>query len=331
MSSPMNASAMPSVRVSATARARGNAPILLHGPSRHRVRTGRGRPPAVPHRRRQGVRAGLRRHEGGARDQRLRHRRPQEVRRGAGPGHGAVHRRRGDRLAVLEGADHEGGAFRACRLQQRARPAGRRRRHRAQGRRVHAPRRHRQGGACRQQSMATASAPSKRSRARSQGCMRSPTCRTASAAMSARSAAARPSTRSRPTRARRSICVSSSPPTARGPWRQSKRSSRKVSCRAPRRGSRSPASSIRWSRARRRSASIDHYAACAAALGQTVEPMFAGGCSDAGFAASAGAPTICAVGPVGGRAHSPDEYLEIDSIVPRAQALALAIMRLEGM
>jgi glutamate carboxypeptidase len=75
----------------------------------------------------------------------------------------------------------------------------------------------------------------------------------------------------------------------------------------------------------------DHYAACAAVLGQTVEPMFAGGCSDAGFASSAGAPTICAVGPIGGRAHSPEEYLEVDSIVPRAQALALAIMRLEGM
>jgi glutamate carboxypeptidase len=75
----------------------------------------------------------------------------------------------------------------------------------------------------------------------------------------------------------------------------------------------------------------DHYAACAATLGQSVEPMFAGGCSDAGFASSAGAPTICAVGPIGGRAHSPDEYLEVDSIAPRAQALALTIMRLEGM
>jgi glutamate carboxypeptidase len=74
-----------------------------------------------------------------------------------------------------------------------------------------------------------------------------------------------------------------------------------------------------------------HYAACARALGQGVEPMFAGGCSDAGFASSAGAPTICAVGPIGGRAHSPEEYPEVDSIVPRAQALALAIMRLERM
>jgi glutamate carboxypeptidase len=74
----------------------------------------------------------------------------------------------------------------------------------------------------------------------------------------------------------------------------------------------------------------EHYAACARALGQNVEPMFAGGCSDAGFAASAGAPTICAVGPIGGRAHTLEEFLDVASIVPRAQALALAIMRLDG-
>jgi glutamate carboxypeptidase len=70
------------------------------------------------------------------------------------------------------------------------------------------------------------------------------------------------------------------------------------------------------------------YADCARDLGQTVREEFAGGCSDAGFAASAGAPTICGVGPIGGRAHSPDEYLEVDTIIPRAQALALAVMRL---
>jgi glutamate carboxypeptidase len=58
--------------------------------------------------------------------------------------------------------------------------------------------------------------------------------------------------------------------------------------------------------------------------------VFAGGCADSGFAASVGAPTICAVGPIGGRAHSPEEYLDVDSIVPRAQALALAIMRLDA-
>jgi glutamate carboxypeptidase len=74
----------------------------------------------------------------------------------------------------------------------------------------------------------------------------------------------------------------------------------------------------------------EHYAACARELGQHVEPMFAGGCSDAGFASLAGAPVICAVGPIGGRAHTPEEYLDVASIVPRAQALALAIMRLPG-
>ncbi len=73
---------------------------------------------------------------------------------------------------------------------------------------------------------------------------------------------------------------------------------------------------------------FEHYAACARSLGQAVEGVFAGGCADSGFAASVGAPTICAVGPIGGRAHSPDEYLDVNSMVPRAQALALAIMRL---
>ena len=76
---------------------------------------------------------------------------------------------------------------------------------------------------------------------------------------------------------------------------------------------------------------FEHYVACARSLGQTVESVFAGGCADSGFAASVGAPTLCAVGPIGGRAHSPEEYLDVDSIVPRAQALALAIMRLDAL
>lgn len=71
-----------------------------------------------------------------------------------------------------------------------------------------------------------------------------------------------------------------------------------------------------------------HYAACAAALETPVKTEFTGGCADSGFAAETGAPTICAVGPVGGRAHTPEEYLEVETLVPRAQTLALAIMRL---
>lgn len=57
---------------------------------------------------------------------------------------------------------------------------------------------------------------------------------------------------------------------------------------------------------------------------------FAGGCADSGFTAGVGTPTICAVGPVGGKAHSPDEFLYLDSLVPRAQACARAIARLEN-
>ncbi|GLR90598.1 M20 family metallopeptidase [Bradyrhizobium iriomotense] len=59
----------------------------------------------------------------------------------------------------------------------------------------------------------------------------------------------------------------------------------------------------------------------------TLTGEFSGGCADSGFTAAVGTPTICGVGPVGGLAHTAEEYLEIDSIVPRAQALALAILR----
>jgi glutamate carboxypeptidase len=59
----------------------------------------------------------------------------------------------------------------------------------------------------------------------------------------------------------------------------------------------------------------------------TLQGEFSGGCADSGFTAAVGTPTICGVGPVGGLAHTPEEYLELDSIVPRAQALALAILR----
>src|SRR3954453_8235851 len=73
----------------------------------------------------------------------------------------------------------------------------------------------------------------------------------------------------------------------------------------------------------------EHYAAGLKELGITeTAALFTGGCADSGFASAAGTPTICAVGPVGGRAHSPEEYMEIDTFVPRAQALALAVLRL---
>ncbi len=74
---------------------------------------------------------------------------------------------------------------------------------------------------------------------------------------------------------------------------------------------------------------FDTYSSASADLGLSVKGEFSGGCADSGFTAGVGCPTICAVGPVGGNAHTADEYLEVSSIVPRAQALALAILRLK--
>jgi glutamate carboxypeptidase len=72
------------------------------------------------------------------------------------------------------------------------------------------------------------------------------------------------------------------------------------------------------------------YVDAAAATGFQTAGEFTGGCADSGFTAAMGARTICAVGPVGGSAHTPEEFMRIDSLVPRAQACARAIMRLEG-
>jgi glutamate carboxypeptidase len=71
------------------------------------------------------------------------------------------------------------------------------------------------------------------------------------------------------------------------------------------------------------------YVDAATASGFKTDGEFTGGCADSGFTAGVGTPTLCAVGPVGGKAHTPDEFLRIDSLVPRAQACARAIMRLD--
>jgi glutamate carboxypeptidase len=70
------------------------------------------------------------------------------------------------------------------------------------------------------------------------------------------------------------------------------------------------------------------YHAAAIDAGLVIQGEFSGGCADSGFSAGVGCPTLCATGPVGGNAHTPEEYLEVASLVPRAQALALAIVRL---
>jgi len=75
---------------------------------------------------------------------------------------------------------------------------------------------------------------------------------------------------------------------------------------------------------------FDHYAGCAEAVGLAVEPAFSGGSADSGFTSALGVPTLCGTGPIGEHAHTPHEVCHLDSLVPRARALALAIMGLEA-
>lgn len=63
-------------------------------------------------------------------------------------------------------------------------------------------------------------------------------------------------------------------------------------------------------------------------IGLNVRDVATGGGSDASFTASKGIPTIDGLGPVGGNAHSEDEYLEIDSLVERSLLLAKTIQKL---
>jgi glutamate carboxypeptidase len=73
---------------------------------------------------------------------------------------------------------------------------------------------------------------------------------------------------------------------------------------------------------------FEHYVACAAEFGMSPGGEYTGGSADSGFTAAVGTPTLCGTGPLGAKAHSPDEVCHLDTLVPRAQALALAIARL---
>jgi len=75
---------------------------------------------------------------------------------------------------------------------------------------------------------------------------------------------------------------------------------------------------------------VDHARAVARGLGFDVADAATGGASDANTTSGMGVPTLDGLGPIGGNDHSPAEYLEVDSIVPRTALLAgllLAIAR----
>lgn len=66
----------------------------------------------------------------------------------------------------------------------------------------------------------------------------------------------------------------------------------------------------------------------AKALGFTLDEQVTGGMSDGNHLAEGGIAVLDALGPVGGRAHSPDEYLRLETIVPRTAMVAGLIYRL---
>lgn len=66
---------------------------------------------------------------------------------------------------------------------------------------------------------------------------------------------------------------------------------------------------------------------CATELGFRVNDAATGGVSYANLLAGAGLPVLDGLGPVGGLDHSPGEYIDLESIVPRTALLALLILR----
>jgi glutamate carboxypeptidase len=61
-------------------------------------------------------------------------------------------------------------------------------------------------------------------------------------------------------------------------------------------------------------------------LGFDLKDAATGGASDANTTAGLGVPTVDGLGPIGGGDHSEEEYLELDSLVPRTTLLAALLL-----
>jgi glutamate carboxypeptidase len=73
---------------------------------------------------------------------------------------------------------------------------------------------------------------------------------------------------------------------------------------------------------------LDATIACGKELGLTIGHRRSGGVSDGNQLAAAGLPNIDSLGPRGGRIHSSDEFLLLDSLTERAKLTALLLMKL---
>jgi glutamate carboxypeptidase len=73
---------------------------------------------------------------------------------------------------------------------------------------------------------------------------------------------------------------------------------------------------------------MDRIVSCGATLGQTIKFSGSGGASDGNKFARCGLPNIDSLGPEGGEIHSSNEFLKIDSLVPKTKLSTLVLMSL---
>jgi glutamate carboxypeptidase len=71
---------------------------------------------------------------------------------------------------------------------------------------------------------------------------------------------------------------------------------------------------------------VEHAQALAGRLGFAVRDAATGGASDANTTAGMGVPTLDGLGPIGGLDHSPDEWLDASSIIPRTALFAALLL-----
>ena len=70
---------------------------------------------------------------------------------------------------------------------------------------------------------------------------------------------------------------------------------------------------------------LKDYTIAAKSLGVDVKGESTGGSADSGLTA-AGAPTLCATGPIGGNVHTRKEFCDLTTLVVRAQISAKTIL-----
>ena len=75
---------------------------------------------------------------------------------------------------------------------------------------------------------------------------------------------------------------------------------------------------------------LDLILACGRELGLNLKTQPSGGVSDGNKLAAAGLPVIDSLGPRGGKLHSAEEFLYVDSLAERAKLTALVLMKIAG-